>query len=335
MTFISIIIPVYNAEDFLDSCVASVKAQSWQDWEVILVDDGSSDSSPTMCDDYARDDDRIKVIHQANAGTSAARNTGIAAATGHYVTFMDNDDWWIGVDCLETIASSLRERPVDLLCHMSCSSNYDGTEITDAEPTDLAQKVASLRTRDAIRFLVDSAMITSAVWTKIVRRGLLDDHMVFPAGMRNEDTDWSAKVIAACESVGWIDKRFYAYRQGHSYAQTSHRLSQSSVDDLQRILEHHAASACALPLEKAHAVRAFLAYPFVVWVGQASALGLFKNSPQRAEALRRLAPLLQAANRVPVRQVRWVARIGGIRVASFLLGLAFKKKYPQHRASGA
>jgi glycosyltransferase, family 2 len=335
LTFISIIIPVYNAEDFLDSCLTSVIGQTHDDWEVILVDDGSSDRSPEICDGYAAQDPRFRVVHQDNAGTSAARNAGIAIAEGDYITFMDNDDWWLDSTCLAKVVASLVERPVDLLWHMSCRSNFDGTQIQDTESTALARRVAELPVGDAIRLIIDSGMTTSAVWTKVVRRRLLAEHgIVFPTGMRNEDTEWSAKVLAHCASVGWFDERFYVYRMGHPYAQTSHRLAPSSVIDLEKILRENLTLAETLPGDRCAALKAFLAYPFIVWVGQASALKLLKeHDVARRELLSQLGPVTGFSRDSTARAVSIACRVLGAQNTARLLGLAFRRKHPQHTAA--
>ncbi|MCL2218648.1 MAG: glycosyltransferase [Chitinispirillia bacterium] len=90
---ISVIIPIYNAEKYLEKCLDSVLSQTFSDFECILIDDGSRDSSPAICDEYAKKDERIKVIHQKNSGASAARNTGLDIALGEWITFVDSDDW--------------------------------------------------------------------------------------------------------------------------------------------------------------------------------------------------------------------------------------------------
>lgn len=332
MAFISIIIPVYNSETYLAHCLDSIHAQSFTDWEVVLVDDGSSDSSPELCDRYAEKDSRFTVIHQANTGTSGARNAGIAAAKGGYVTFVDNDDWWIDSNCLENIYQKLTLHPVDILCHNSLLASSGGKDIDYGEETHYAEIIDSLSTPDAIKFLVDKDVLTRAVWTKVVRRELLDIHSIeFPTGMRNEDTDWSAKVLAYCTSIGWIDQKFYAYRVGHSYAQTAHKLAVSSVNDLQKIIEENLLIAEQLDAEKGEALKAFLAYPLFVWAGQASALSLFKDGDRSRKTLRAKMPHIFAHCNTPVVRIAgMMARIFGTAFTAKMLGIAFKKKYPQH-----
>lgn len=93
MTVISIIVPVYRVEDYLETCIQSIQSQTYKHWELILVDDGSPDLSGIICDKYAKEDDRIKVVHLPNGGVSKARNTGLEIATGKYICFIDSDDW--------------------------------------------------------------------------------------------------------------------------------------------------------------------------------------------------------------------------------------------------
>ena len=98
----SVVVPVYNVEQYLPKCMESLLAQTLEDIEVMLVDDGSPDGCPALCDRYAEEDGRVRVIHKSNGGVSAARNDGLAAATGDYVIFCDSDDW-MAVDGLATL----------------------------------------------------------------------------------------------------------------------------------------------------------------------------------------------------------------------------------------
>ena len=105
---ISVIIPIYNVEQYLDRCIDSVKKQTYTNLEIILVDDGSPDNCGKMCDEYAEDDKRIKVIHKENGGLSDARNAGIEIATGEYITFIDSDDY-VSLDYVEYMYKLLKD----------------------------------------------------------------------------------------------------------------------------------------------------------------------------------------------------------------------------------
>ena len=114
MPLISVIVPVYNVEPYLDRCVRSILAQSYADWELILVDDGSPDRCPEMCDAYATKDKRIKVVHKSNGGLSDARNHGLNVATGDYVLFVDSDDY-IHPEMLRTMSLLGAQEDADIV----------------------------------------------------------------------------------------------------------------------------------------------------------------------------------------------------------------------------
>ena len=113
-TKVSIIVPVYNVEKYLHKCINSLITQTYRNLEIILIDDGSTDASGQICDEYALIDDRIIVLHQKNAGAAAARNAGIMRATAEYVHFMDADDW-LDVNTFEIVAEKILQSKVDIV----------------------------------------------------------------------------------------------------------------------------------------------------------------------------------------------------------------------------
>ena len=124
----TIVIPVFNVIEYLSQCVQSVLSQEFYNYEIILVDDGSTDGSGERCDELARHDNRIRVIHQENQGLSAARNTGICAAGGKYVIFLDSDDYWKDKNVLNKISKRLFETHPDVLCF-----NFEKTDGVTAQ----------------------------------------------------------------------------------------------------------------------------------------------------------------------------------------------------------
>ena len=110
---VSIIVPVYNTERFLNRCIDSVLAQTYSDWELLLVDDGSTDSSGSICDEYATQDSRIRVFHKENGGVSSARNLGLDYARGEWITFVDSDDY-IAPDMIEKLYETQKRNNADI-----------------------------------------------------------------------------------------------------------------------------------------------------------------------------------------------------------------------------
>ena len=113
-SLISVIVPIYNVEKYLQKCVDSIINQTYKNLEIILVDDGSPDNCPKMCDDYAEKDSRIKVVHKENGGLSDARNVGMEVATGEYVSFIDSDDY-ISLDFYETLLETIVDNDSDVV----------------------------------------------------------------------------------------------------------------------------------------------------------------------------------------------------------------------------
>lgn len=143
MSEISIIVPVYNVENYLKKCVESILSQTFTDFELLLVDDGSTDSSGEMCDELKRLDERIKVIHKENGGLSSARNAGIDVAKGKYLTFVDSDDY-IDTHMLEVLYKNMVQEDADLSI-VGVTSVYSGQEpeITHSEKYVVTQKEAT------------------------------------------------------------------------------------------------------------------------------------------------------------------------------------------------
>lgn len=127
---ISVIIPVYKAEKFLHRCLDSILAQTYSNWELLLVNDGSPDNSGAICEEYAAKDARIKVFHKENGGVSAARNTALERAKGVFVTFVDSDDW-IDKDCLNTCINNMINNELDLVQFGLRKIKTDGTVLSE------------------------------------------------------------------------------------------------------------------------------------------------------------------------------------------------------------
>lgn len=166
LPLISIIVPVYNVKDYLEKCLQSICVQTYKNLEIILIDDGSSDGSGELCDLFAQRDGRIKVIHQTNAGQSAARNRGLAVAQGEFLGFVDSDDW-IEPDMYEFLYHLLKANGADI----SICSHYIETAVKTRVKHSSGQ-FSSFSREEAIRTLVEDKRIRNYMWDKLYKRQL-------------------------------------------------------------------------------------------------------------------------------------------------------------------
>lgn len=272
---VSVIIPVYNSEKYIRNCVDSVLKQSYQEIEIILVDDESKDSSPQICDEYANKDKRVKVIHKKNGGTADARNTGLTAATGEYITFMDNDDYWNDEDALRNIMEQLNETKADVLMFDTMEYWENKHKFARSSKSCERSKVAFQNRDNALREIIQNGLLYRAVWAKVIKAQLIREHgLYFENGIRNEDTDWTAKLLLCAETYDWYEGVFYVYRKGTGQAQTDVRVSDKEVKDLKYILTKYIdVGKKEEDLEFQKLFYSYLAYPFAVLMGQIRIIG--------------------------------------------------------------
>ena len=207
---ISIIIPVYNAENYLRRCIDSVLSQSFTDFELILVDDGSKDKSPQICDEYASQDTRVRVIHKANGGVSAARNDGLDIAKGEYITFIDSDDW-VEREYLETL-SNYRDYDIVFFSHrLIYEDGYISEFLFEAKEGDkqnIWEIVASLR-KNAV-----GSNFYGYTWNKMFRRDIIEKYKIrFIEGLRiSEDEVYTLDYCTHAKSIKVLPLCLYNYR---------------------------------------------------------------------------------------------------------------------------
>jgi glycosyltransferase involved in cell wall biosynthesis len=203
---ISIIIPVYNMEKYLDRCLYSVLNQTYENLEIILVDDGSTDSSPKMCDEYALKDGRVKVVHKGNGGLSDARNAGLGVASGAYIGYVDSDDW-VELDMYERMYIACVENDAELaVCRYFCE--YEDNTVDNG--TD---KVEVLDRDEILKIYItdkDGYMIYNSVWSKLFKRELVEG-VIFPKGRNSEDIMYTTRAFCKLDKAVYIDTCLYHY----------------------------------------------------------------------------------------------------------------------------
>ena len=232
---ISIIVPVYGVEKYLNACVDSILAQTHKNLEVILIDDGSPDSCGAICDAYALRDTRVRVIHQTNAGAANAKNTGLDTARGDYIAFADSDDW-VEPDWIEKMLQAAQTQDAQVVECNFYMSYTDGEEYGNV-PASFGEELFT--TQEYLRRYL-TRWTCALFWNKLFRASLLKEVRFHTKRRCVDDEFFTYKAVTAAERVLRISDALYHYRQrSSSVTQTEKTLYQRTVDGIDILAERH------------------------------------------------------------------------------------------------
>ncbi|GAB5617076.1 hypothetical protein JCM31739_19010 [Faecalimonas canis] len=203
---VSIVIPVYNVEDYLKRCIESVIQQTYKNLEIIIVDDGATDDSPIICDEYASKDERIKVIHKINGGLSDARNVGYSESRGEYIFFLDSDDW-LEKNTIEILYEALLRYDADIVV-----ANYYYQYEFHCVSANVIEEVQVYNRKQAMEELLRNDLIKNFAWGKLYKRELLEEY-AFPVGKLFEDTYWTHLIFNQAQKIVLVKEELVYYFQ--------------------------------------------------------------------------------------------------------------------------
>ena len=262
---ISIIIPVYNGGETLDRCLRSIADQRFGDYQVIIVNDGSTDGTPELARRWADQDDRIEVVTQSCGGPGKARNTGLELARGEYVVYMDADDYWVREDLVEQLAPRIESAPADVYLYQMIKVTEEGTllERYSKPPFVHADRVLSLD--DVYEDLVRDGHTLAAAWNKCVRRELMTATGIrFREDVLGEDIDWVLQLFSHTETVCLMNLRAYAYTQHRA---TSRSTRSDAPNDLVTIVDDWAKRLDRGDFARRKAAAGVLAFEYGICMG--------------------------------------------------------------------
>ena len=312
----SIIIPIFNVEDYLEECVNSILSQSYKNYEIILVDDGSPDNCPKICDEYKQNYDNIEVIHKKNGGLSDARNVGLQHAKGKYIIFIDSDDFVCDNNYLNDIANLVLKKEYDVILYGK-KKYYDKTKKYSEIKLRKINNSDNL-IEDAIKYNYYKA----AAWDKVIRYEILKKNKIlFPLGQIGEDIEWCARLLKNVDykKIGFINKNYYVYRQREN--SICKKLTEEQLASIFKTLQNEKMKDNSY---KASIVNSYLAYEFVVRIGriysiEADKNALFNLATQNEDILK-----YDLNNKVKI--VNILIRIIGLKNTAKMLGIYIKKK---------
>ncbi len=230
---LSIIVPVYKVEKYLDQCISSIRAQTYTNLEILLVDDGSPDACPGICDEAARQDGRIQVIHKKNGGLSDARNAGLDVARGQYIGFVDSDDY-IAPNMYEVLLHAALTNDADMaLC------NYTSVRENTSTIQSLVDRDQSYSKREFIEKLTEpGGGYFVVVWNKLYKREIFEN-LRFPVGKQHEDQFLWHYIIEDCQVIVAVKTPLYYYRRYRSGSIMARGFSVKFMDNGEAMIDRY------------------------------------------------------------------------------------------------
>lgn len=266
-TFLSIIIPIYNVEKYLRDCVDTVLTQTFRNIEVILVDDGSPDSCPTICDEYAQSDNRVKVIHKKNGGLSDARNEGLKMASGDYVMFLDSDDYYAHNDFLEKVVEATAGGKIDAV-FFKRTVFYEDSDRPNGSYPPYNLEWNKLGTPEILFNLAKNDMLDASACMKATKRSIMQgSELYFRKGMYCEDIEWFSRYILFINSIALINYPDYYYRKRDGSITAT--LKEKNIRDLFFTIQEHSLKIrkSTIDEKRKRAILSYHSYQYYIVLG--------------------------------------------------------------------
>lgn len=310
----SIVVPVYNVELYLETCINSILSQTFEDYELLLIDDGSTDKSSIICDNFAEKDNRIEVIHQSNAGLSVARNRGIDRSIGDYLIFLDSDDYWAKKDVLEKINERLLISNADVL-----SFNYvkfSGTVFETPYFENKEDMPLDVQNNETLKYQIDNDLWIACAWNKVIKRSLFSEQKLhFEKGITSEDIEWCVRLAIYAEKFDYINEVIVCYRQ--RMLSISKNVTVEKVETLINNIEK--CFALLNNEKKMDILKPYISYQYGTALYLISSLREKNDCKRLMNKVVKYKYVLKWSNNKKIRLIRSADSLGGLKFAIFLL----------------
>ena len=326
---ISVIVPVYKVEKYLNQCIDSILCQTYEHIEVILIDDGSPDNCGKICEEYATSDNRVKVIHQVNGGLSDARNAGILVCTGDYILFIDSDDYWGTNGFLMKIVELLKENDftVDVIT-FNCTNYYEAENIFRVDNRQLDKTLLHNKSNiEVLEILIQHDIYIACAWNKCIRTDLIKNNsLFFKKGLLSEDIEWCGRLLKCINSIDILNEPAYVYRKGRKDSITS-SVGTKNILDILNTINEALNNAQSIEEEKTRSIYlSFFAFQYITLL---ISINSIRNKIEKRELFRKISSLSFLLNynlNKKVRSVQLMSKLFGLRISSLLLTAYFRQK---------
>ncbi|MDO5558725.1 MAG: glycosyltransferase [Oscillospiraceae bacterium] len=316
---ISLIIPVYNVEEYISECIQSILSQEYHNYEIILVDDGSTDNSAAICDEYSEKYSFIKVIHKSNGGLSDARNAGIDNTDGEFILFIDSDDY-IERSSLKKIVNVIDNLNVipDIVFLEGVKIFPDGS-IAALDNFINGKSINNNDKNAVLNYIASLSKFPGSVCTKLIRRNFLTDNsLYFQKDLLSEDIDWMINALLKAENYGYCESRYYYYRQNRNGSITF-SAGLKSVESLLFIISKWS----SFQSDHTKEINSVLAYEYMIMLFNYSKLNKSSKNKVR-DSIRKYKYVMNYARTRKTKLVSLSLKILGVDLTSGLLKAAYK-----------
>ncbi|OWK74506.1 hypothetical protein CBW16_03610 [Flavobacteriaceae bacterium JJC] len=315
----SIVIPVYNVEKYLSQCLQSVLGQSFQNYEIIFVNDGSEDHSLEIGEKFARRNDKITIINQENKGLSCARNTGVSYAKGNFIIFLDSDDYWNDSDFLEELSKVIKKNPEVDIINFGWSKYFQvkGEFVADSRHFSLTAAKNENR-KEVAKWLVENDLFVACAWNKCIRKAFITNHKLqFRHGVRSEDMEWCGNILYLMPHMTCYNSKAYIYRQQRIDSITA-TVDKAHVQDIISMIKDAQDLSQNLSTENRNIYLSFYAVQYLTLIYNIRSKKL-RTDRQLYKETYDLRNILKYDLNKKVKVVRKVNAILGFRLTSILL----------------
>ena len=327
----SIIVPVYNVEEYLNCCIKSVVTQTYTNFELLLIDDGATDRSGEICDAWAKVDKRVKTLHKANGGPSSARNAGIKMATGDYILFLDSDDYWLSTNILQEIAERVQLTQPDVLV-LNLQKDFGGN-LSDPYFHKSIEMPDDVSVEDAENIIFKKDLWTACAWNKLTRTELYrEGNLYFCEGIIAEDVDWCYRLAIYARRLDFLNINAVGYRQriNSTTGSTSVEKIACLMNNIQTCLE---LSKETDQMKQKNLV-GYLSYQYGTLLHGFAILPASKEKRKLFARIKQMEWLLEHSNNANICLIRRAKKLFGLRITFGLLALRAKLDAQRNRRSG-
>lgn len=276
----SIIVPMYNAEKFIERCLKSILKQTYEKYEVLIVDDGSTDSSMEKACRMSKEDLRLKIFQIPHSGPGAARNRGLSEASGEYVLFMDADDYWMDMGILEKLNGLIQHQHTEVFMYQMVKVTEDEEILARYKKPPFYHDNVVLKLKDVYMDLVRDGQALASACNKCVSKKLLDKHSIkFLEDTNGEDIDWVLQLFSYVRTICLLNMDVYAYTQ---HKIESRSTSKDAPNDLVAIVERWSQLLKQGQVPHARAVAGLVAFEYGICMGHNHSLSKEKRQVMRA-----------------------------------------------------